>query len=121
MGISRDSRKKRRHTGGRMPIHQKKRKFEMGRQSSSTKLGERKIVPVRGRGGNIKRRALRLNEGNFKTKMLLQVHDELVFDVYKPELELIKNLVKTEMEQAYLFKVPLEVEMGTGDNWLEAH
>ena len=65
MGISRDSRKKRRHTGGRMPIHQKKRKFEMGRQASSTKLGDRKIVPVRGRGGNVKSRALRLNEGNF--------------------------------------------------------
>jgi small subunit ribosomal protein S8e len=65
MGISRSSKHKRRLTGGRMPIHQKKRKFEMGRQASSTKLGERKVVSVRGRGGNIKRRALRLNEGNF--------------------------------------------------------
>ena len=65
MGISRDSRKKRRLTGGRMPIHQKKRKFEIGRQASNTKLGDSKIVTVRGRGGNIKQRALRLNEGNF--------------------------------------------------------
>jgi small subunit ribosomal protein S8e len=65
MGISRSSKHKRRLTGGRMPIHQKKRKFEMGRQASSTKLGERKVVSVRGRGGNIKRRGLRLNEGNF--------------------------------------------------------
>jgi small subunit ribosomal protein S8e len=65
MGISRSSKQKRRLTGGRMPIHQKKRKFEMGRQASHTKLGERKVVSVRGRGGNIKRRALRLNEGNF--------------------------------------------------------
>jgi small subunit ribosomal protein S8e len=65
MGISRDSRKKRRLTGGRMPIHQKKRKYEIGRQASHTKLGDKKVVLVRGRGGNIKRRALRLNEGNF--------------------------------------------------------
>jgi small subunit ribosomal protein S8e len=65
MGITRSSKTKRRLTGGRMPIHRKKRKFEMGRQSSSTKLGERKLVSIRGRGGNIKRRALRLNEGNF--------------------------------------------------------
>ncbi len=65
MGISRSSKLKRRLTGGRMPIHRKKRKFEMGRQSSSTKLGERKVVQVRGRGGNVKNRGLRLNEGNF--------------------------------------------------------
>ena len=48
-----------------MPIHRKKRKFEMGRQASSTKLGERKVVSIRTRGGNTKRRALRLGEGNF--------------------------------------------------------
>ena len=65
MGISRSSKYKRRLTGGRMPIHRKKRKFEMGRQASSTKLGERKVISVRCRGGNVKRRALRLNEGNF--------------------------------------------------------
>ncbi len=65
MGISRSSKNKRRLTGGRMPIHRKKRKFEMGRQSSNTKLGERKVISVRGRGGDSKSRALRLNEGNF--------------------------------------------------------
>jgi small subunit ribosomal protein S8e len=63
MGISRDSRHKRRKTGGRMPIHQKKRKFERGRQSSNTKLGENKKVLVKCRGRNTKRRALRINEG----------------------------------------------------------
>nr|WP_255365486.1 MULTISPECIES: DNA polymerase [Bizionia] len=56
-----------------------------------------------------------------KTKMLLQVHDELVFDVYKPELEVIKTLVKTEMESAFTLIVPLDVDLDTGDNWLEAH
>lgn len=57
----------------------------------------------------------------YKTKMLLQVHDELVFDVYKPELEEVKTLIKTEMESAYPLDVPLVVDMGVGQNWLEAH
>jgi small subunit ribosomal protein S8e len=65
MGISRSSKLKRRKTGGQMPIHRKKRKYEMGRQSSNTKLGEKKVITVRCRGGNVKRRALRINEGNF--------------------------------------------------------
>ena len=61
MGISRDSRHKRRLTGGRMPIHKKKRKFEMGRPSALTKLGEKKVRKIRVRGGNYKYRALALN------------------------------------------------------------
>ena len=65
MGISRSSKLKKRKTGGSMPVHQKKRKYEMGRQSSNTKLGEKKVVLIRCRGGNIKQRALKINEGNF--------------------------------------------------------
>jgi DNA polymerase-1 len=53
--------------------------------------------------------------------MLLQVHDELVFDIYKPELEDLKTLIKTEMENAYKLDVPLDVDLDIGDNWLEAH
>jgi DNA polymerase-1 len=53
--------------------------------------------------------------------MLLQVHDELVFDVYKPELETMKVLIKEEMENAYTLSVPLDIEMDMGSNWLEAH
>ncbi len=53
--------------------------------------------------------------------MLLQVHDELIFDLYKPEEELVKKLVKDCMENALKFEVPLTVEMGVADNWLEAH
>lgn len=60
-------------------------------------------------------------QGKYNTKMILQVHDELVFDVYKPELEEIKALVKSEMEASASLKVPLTVDMGTGENWLEAH
>ncbi|CAD8062318.1 unnamed protein product [Paramecium sonneborni] len=67
MGISRDSRHKRRLTGGRMPIHKKKRAFEKGRQAAMTKLisGEKRVRRIRVRGGNYKFRALRLSEGNF--------------------------------------------------------
>jgi DNA polymerase-1 len=53
--------------------------------------------------------------------MILQVHDELVFDVYLPELEKIKEIVKYEMEHVVELEVPLLIEMGTGKNWLEAH
>ena len=57
----------------------------------------------------------------WKSKMLLQVHDELVFDVHLSELEKIKPMIKHEMENAFQMAVPLEVEMGTGNDWLEAH
>ena len=83
-------------------------------------------APIQGSAADIIKIAMiniynKLEAGNYKTKMLLQVHDELVFDVYKPELEKIKSLVKTEMENAYKLEVPLDVDLDTGDNWLEAH
>merc|ERR1719436_1216037 len=65
MGISRDSRHKRRLTGGRRKVHQKKRKYELGRQPANTKLGAKRVHLVRCRGGVFKKRALNLNEGNF--------------------------------------------------------
>ena len=65
MGICRDSRHKRRETGGRRQSIHKKRKFEMGRQPAMTKIGPKKIQVVRGRGGNSKFRAQRLETGNF--------------------------------------------------------
>lgn len=61
-------------------------------------------------------------EKKYKSKMILQVHDELVFDVFKPELEEIKELVVRLMVNALPgLKVPILVEAGTGNNWLEAH
>jgi len=83
-------------------------------------------APIQGSAADIIKIAMinihkRLNEGNYKSKMLLQVHDELVFDIYKPELEGLKNLIKTEMENAYELSVPLDVDLDIGDNWLEAH
>ncbi|MGV8815209.1 MAG: DNA polymerase I [Gelidibacter sp.] len=83
-------------------------------------------APIQGSAADIIKIAMinihkKLDEGQFKTKMLLQVHDELVFDVYKPELEDIKKMVKTEMESAYTLTVPLIVDLGVGEDWLEAH
>ncbi|MGI6717921.1 MAG: DNA polymerase I [Bacteroidales bacterium] len=57
---------------------------------------------------------------NLKSKMILQIHDELVFDTYKPELEKVKNIVETEMKNAIKFKVPIEVSIGASDNLLDA-
>ena len=65
MGINRDSRHKKRLTGGVMSIHKKKRAFEKGRPMAATKIGENKIRKIRVRGGNTKLRALKLNVGNF--------------------------------------------------------
>ena len=56
-----------------------------------------------------------------KSEMLIQVHDELNFNVLKSELEQVKEIVKTEMERAVSITVPLDVDMGEGNNWLEAH
>ncbi len=60
-------------------------------------------------------------ENHLKSKMILQVHDELLFDVYKPEVDYMKQLVKEEMEKAMPLNVPVVAEAGVGDNWLEAH
>jgi len=57
----------------------------------------------------------------YKSKMLLQVHDELVFDIHKDELEILKPLIQSEMENAYKLSIPLTVDLGEGENWLEAH
>lgn len=58
---------------------------------------------------------------SLKSKMILQVHDELVFDVYKPEVEVVKPVIERLMKTAMTLDVPVEVEISTGNNWLEAH
>ncbi len=83
-------------------------------------------APIQGSAADIIKIAMinihnKLEKGNYKTKMLLQVHDELVFDVYKPELETMKSLIKAEMENAYKLSVPLDVDLDIGENWLVAH
>lgn len=83
-------------------------------------------APIQGSAADIIKLAMidvftELEKQNFKTKMILQVHDELIFDVYQPELEKIKEIVKNKMENAVKLSIPLTVDMGTGANWLEAH
>ena len=58
---------------------------------------------------------------NMKSKMILQVHDELVFDAHKEEVEVLKILVNDKMKDALPLDVPVIVDINTGDNWLEAH
>ncbi|HKJ05980.1 MAG TPA: DNA polymerase I [Flavobacteriaceae bacterium] len=60
-------------------------------------------------------------EKQYKSKMLLQVHEELVFDLHNSEKDEVKKLIKQQMESAYKLKVPLTVDLGEGSNWLEAH
>ena len=83
-------------------------------------------APIQGSAADIIKIAMiniqnKLSSGNYSSKMLLQVHDELVFDVFKPELNEIINLTRNEMEQAYKINVPLTVDINYGLNWLEAH
>ena len=82
--------------------------------------------PIQGSAADIIKLAMidvdqKLREGNWKSKMLLQVHDELVFDAHKDEVDKLTALVKSSMENAYKMEVPLEVDANTGSNWLEAH
>lgn len=62
-----------------------------------------------------------LINNNLKSKMILQVHDELVFDVALDEVEKISAIVKDKMENAIPLSIPVVVEISTGKNWLEAH
>jgi DNA polymerase-1 len=83
-------------------------------------------APIQGSAADIIKLAMinifeKLEAGNYATKMLLQVHDELVFDVPNNELDEMKILIQTEMENAFIMKVPLDVEVGLGQDWLEAH
>ena len=83
-------------------------------------------APIQGSAADIIKIAMiniqkRLIAENWKSKMLLQVHDELVFDVHNSELEKIQPMIKEEMESAVKLDVPLIVDLGKGQNWLEAH
>jgi DNA polymerase-1 len=83
-------------------------------------------APLQGTAADIIKIAMinihsKLEDHKLRTKMILQVHDELIFDVYKPELEKVKEMVIREMENAYLLDIPLVVDTGSGTNWLEAH
>jgi len=116
MGISRDSRHKRRLTGGRRNVHQKKRKHELGRPAANTRIGTKRVSVVRVRGGNEKYRALRLDTGNFswgsetttrKTRVL-----DVVYNASNNELVRTKTLVKNAI---------IQVDATPFRQWYEQH
>ena len=116
MGICRDSRHKRRATGGKRNVCVKKRKFESGRQAGNTKIGVKRVTEVRTRGGNKKFRALRLESGNYswgsevctrKTRIL-----DVVYNSTNNELVRTKTLVKNTVVQ---------VDATPFRQWYEAH
>jgi len=83
-------------------------------------------APIQGSAADIIKLAMiaiqqKLSQENWEAKMLLQVHDELVFEVPKTELDALQNMVKEAMENAFSLEVPLVVDIGVGQNWLEAH
>ncbi len=89
-------------------------------------FGERAAMnmPLQGTSADIIKKAMisvaeRLKEGGYKARLVLQVHDELVIDCPKDEVEPVKNILKTEMENAVSLRVPLTVEVGVGESWYE--
>jgi len=91
-------------------------------------MAERNAIntPIQGSAADIIKMAMNkihnaILTNNLRSRMILQVHDELIFDVYSTEKELMQEMVKREMENVVKLSVPLLVEMGTGNNWLEAH
>lgn len=90
-------------------------------------FGERVAMnsPIQGAAADIIKIAMirvnqRLKDQKMKSRLVLQVHDELLIEAYKPELDEVQNILKEEMEHAAELKVPLEIDMHTGDNWYEA-
>jgi len=95
---------------------------------NTRQLGERLAInsPIQGSAADIIKLSMiniwkRLRSENLRTKMLLQVHDELLFEVPEGEVELVKALIKEEMENSIELSVPLKVDIGIGKNWAEAH
>ncbi len=82
-------------------------------------------APIQGTAADIVKMAMiqiqKELKKNYKTKMILQVHDELIFDAPKDEFEKVSELIKSTMEAAMQMDVPLIAEVGVGANWLEAH
>lgn len=98
------------------------------RNSNASGMAERNAInaPIQGSAADVIKIAMInvfnfLNEQNLKTRIILQVHDELVLDVHKDEIDFVRTNVAKLMQQAIPMEVPLDVEIKTGNNWLEAH
>lgn len=99
-----------------------------GRNAVVRGYAERNAInaPIQGSAADIIKKAMidihaAFKKEKFESKLLLQVHDELVFDLKNDEIEAVKKIVKDKMENAVELIVPLTVEMDTADNWLDAH
>ena len=108
--------------GRRRPVPELKSSNFMQRS-----FGERVAMnaPIQGTAADIIKIAMigvnrKLKEKQMKSRLVLQVHDELLIEAYGPELEEVRAILKEEMEQAAALDVPLEVDMHTGENWYEA-
>ncbi|KAF9565539.1 ribosomal protein S8e [Agrocybe pediades] len=115
MGISRSSRHKRSETGAQRAHYRKKRKFELGRQPASTKLGPKRVHTVRVRGGNVKYRALRLESGNFAWGSEHTTRKTRIISVYNAsnnELVRTNTLVKNAI---------IQVDAAPFRQWYESH
>ena len=106
----------------------RKRFYKTSDSFSAQKSLERKgrNMPIQGTAADMIKIAMiniqnELDKKKYKTRMVLQVHDELLFDVHKSEVEVITKMVKEKMETAIPMSVPIVVDTGTGDNWLDAH
>jgi DNA polymerase I len=89
-------------------------------------FGERTAIntPIQGSAADIIKIAMiRIHDqlNGFKSRMILQVHDELVFEIHESEIDEMSRMIKKEMEAAWKLTVPLRVDIGTGRNWAEAH
>lgn len=116
MGISRDSRHKRSHTGAKRAQFRKKRKFELGRQAANTKIGAKRIHEVRTRGGNTKYRALRVETGNYSwASEGISKKTRVVGVVYHPSNnELVRTNTLTKSAIVQIDATPFR-------QWYEAH
>ena len=109
--------------GRRRPIPEllSRNRVERGR-------GEREAIntPIQGSAADIINLAMirifkRFEESGFRSRMILQVHDELIFEVHETELEQLKDHIRNDMESAWKLRVPLKVEISAGKNWAQAH
>lgn len=98
------------------------------RNASARAFAERNAVnmPIQGTSADMIKIAMiniynQFIEKNLRSRMILQVHDELVFDVYKPELDQVRKIVEKEMLRALPLSIPIEVGLDEGENWLVAH
>jgi DNA polymerase-1 len=98
------------------------------RNATARQAAERDAIntPIQGSAADLVKVAMvrvdkALKAAGLRSKMVLQIHDELLFDAPRGEIETLREIVRREMTGAMDFPVPLEVGIGVGDNWLEAH